>query len=53
VNEAPDIADDFDSTVIEPIQTPNDDFDRLLDEMTPETFPEEVDFGPPVGAEIW
>jgi len=26
---------------------------ELLDQMTPETFPEEVDFGPPVGEEVW
>jgi antitoxin MazE len=39
--------------VIEPIKAPHYELDRLLDQMTPETFHEEVDFGPPVGQEVW
>jgi len=27
--------------------------DTLLDQMKPETFPDEIDFGPPAGQEIW
>jgi len=29
------------------------DLDRLLDQMTPETFPDDADFGAPVGQEVW
>jgi antitoxin MazE len=39
--------------IIEPVTTPVYDLDQLLDQMTPETFHQEVDFGPPVGQEIW
>jgi antitoxin MazE len=39
--------------IIEPVTTPVYDLDKLLDQMTPETFHEEVDFGPPVGQEVW
>ncbi len=39
--------------VIEPVSTPTYRLDALLDQMKPETFPDEVDFGPPVGEEIW
>ena len=39
--------------VIEPVRAPVYDLDRLLDAMTPETFPEEVDFGRPMGGEVW
>ena len=28
------------------------DLDQLLDQMTPETFPDVVDFGPAVGEEV-
>jgi len=39
--------------IIEPVRAPIYDLDQLLDEMTPETFHEEIDFGPPVGHEVW
>ena len=39
--------------VIEPVAAPSFDLDALLDKMTPETFPDEVDFGTPVGKEPW
>ena len=29
------------------------DLDELLNQMSPDTFPEDVDFGPPVGEEVW
>jgi len=38
--------------VIEPVRAPVYDLDRLLDAMTPETFPEDVDFGRPAGGEV-
>jgi antitoxin MazE len=39
--------------VIEPVLAPVYDLDTLLAQMTPETFPDEVDFGAPVGSEAW
>ncbi|MSP00980.1 MAG: AbrB/MazE/SpoVT family DNA-binding domain-containing protein [Acetobacteraceae bacterium] len=39
--------------IIEPIKAPVYDLDDLLDRMTPETFHEEIDFGPPAGQETW
>jgi antitoxin MazE len=39
--------------IIEPIKAPVYDLDELLDRMTPETFHDDADFGPPVGQEAW
>lgn len=39
--------------VIEPVTAPAPDLDDLLSAMTPDTFPDEVDFGRPVGDEAW
>jgi antitoxin MazE len=48
-----DIREEGGRIVIEPIKADPYDLDALLDQMDPETFPEEVDFGPPEGREIW
>lgn len=37
--------------VIEPVTGPTYELDALLVRMTPDTFPEEIDFGPAVGNE--
>ena len=39
--------------IIEPIIAPTYDLDRLLAQMTADTFPEEIEFGPAVGNEVW
>ncbi|MCL2659248.1 MAG: AbrB/MazE/SpoVT family DNA-binding domain-containing protein [Acidobacteriaceae bacterium] len=39
--------------VIEPLREVSYDLDQLLADMKPETFHEDVDFGPPVGKEVW
>jgi antitoxin MazE len=39
--------------VIEPVSAPTFELDDLLAKMDPATFPETIDFGPPVGEEIW
>lgn len=39
--------------IIEPQTMPAYDLDDLLAAMEPDTFPDEVDFGPPVGDEPW
>jgi len=47
------VREDNGRIVIEPVLAPAYDLDDLLEQMTPDTFPEEVDFGQPVGNEIW
>ena len=39
--------------IIEPVIAPTYDLDALLARMTEDTFPEEIDFGPAVGNEVW
>jgi antitoxin MazE len=39
--------------IIEPVKGPVYDLGQLLAQMTPETFPEEADFGSLVGGEAW
>jgi antitoxin MazE len=39
--------------IIEPIRQPTYDLDQLLDQMSPDTFHDDVDVGPPVGREAW
>jgi antitoxin MazE len=48
-----DVREEGGRIVIEPVRAPTFDLDQLLDQMTPESFPEDVDFGPPVGDEVW
>lgn len=53
VDQAVEIKEEGGRIVIEPVRAPVYHLDQLLDTMTPDTFPEDVDFGPPVGREIW
>ena len=53
VDQMVDIREDNGRIVIEPVSTPIYDLDALLDAMAPETFPDDVDFGEPVGNEVW
>ena len=39
--------------IIEPIKVPVFELEHLLDQMTPETFHDDSDFGTAVGQEIW
>ncbi|MEP7454186.1 AbrB/MazE/SpoVT family DNA-binding domain-containing protein [Phyllobacterium sp. SB3] len=45
--------DDQGRVIIAPVQTPVYQLDEMLNQMSAETFPEEADFGPAVGKEIW
>ena len=47
-----DVREEDGRIVIEPIRTPVPDLDALLARMTPETFPDEIEFGAPVGEEV-
>jgi antitoxin MazE len=53
VDQAVDIREEGGRVVIRPIAAEAYDLNALLDQMRPETFPEDVDFGPPQGREIW
>jgi antitoxin MazE len=53
VDQAVEIRAEGGRIVIEPVREPVYDLDELLDQITPDTLHEEVDFGPPVGKEIW
>ncbi len=53
IDQAVEVREEGDRIVIEPVRAPVYDLDQLLDQMKPETFPEDVDFGPPAGSEAW
>jgi antitoxin MazE len=53
LDQTVDIREEGGRIVIEPIKTDPYKLDALLDQMDPETFPEEADFGPPHGRERW
>jgi antitoxin MazE len=53
VDQAVDVREENGRIIIEPIRAPVYDLASLLDAMTPETFPDDVDFGAPVGDEVW
>jgi antitoxin MazE len=52
IDQAVDIREEDGRIIIKPVNTPVYSLDELLDQMTPETFPEEIDFGPPAGQEV-
>jgi antitoxin MazE len=39
--------------VIEPVADPTYDLNALLEKITPENLHDEIDFGAPVGKEVW
>ena len=53
VDQAVDVREEGGRIVIERIEADPYELDTLLDHMRPETFPEDNDFGPPQGREIW
>ena len=53
VDQAVDVREEGGRVVIEPIRAPVYDLDELLSAMTPDTFPDDVDFGAPIGKEVW
>ena len=53
IDQEVDIREDDGRVVIEPLSAPCYELDALLARMTPDTFPDEVDFGKPVGEEMW
>lgn len=53
VDQAVDVREEGGRVIIEPVTVPSYDLDDLLAKMTPDTFPEDIDFGRPVGGEAW
>jgi antitoxin MazE len=53
IDQAVDVRAEDGRIIVEPVMAPVFDLDRLLDRMTPETFHEDIDFGPSVGGEVW
>lgn len=53
IDQLVDVREEHGRIVIDPVLAPSYDLDALLAQMTPDTFPEEVDFGSPVGNEVW
>jgi antitoxin MazE len=53
VDQTVDIREEGGRIVIEPIEADPYELEALLNQMRPETFPEDIDFGPPVGREMW
>jgi antitoxin MazE len=53
VDQEVDIREEGGKVVIEPVLAPSFSLDDLLAGMTPESFPDEADFGAPVGGEAW
>ncbi len=53
VDQAVDVREENGRIIIEPIRAPDYELGDLLARMTPETFPDDADFGAPVGAEVW
>lgn len=48
-----DVREEDGRVVIEPIRAQTHDLDTLLVRMTPDTFPDDVDFGASLGDEAW
>ena len=53
VDQAVDVREEGGRIVIEPVPGPVFDLDELLGAMDPGNFPDEIDFGGPVGDETW
>lgn len=53
IDQAVDVREENGRIIIEPIRAPDYDLNAMLAEMEPETFHEDVDFGAPIGKEVW
>ena len=53
IDQEVDVREEEGRIIIEPVLSPACDLDALLARMTPDTFPEPVEFGSPVGNEFW
>lgn len=53
VDQEVDVREEEGRVIIEPVSAPSYDLDALLAGMKPDNFPETIDFGTPVGNEVW
>jgi antitoxin MazE len=53
VDQLVEVREDGGRIVIEPVKPARGELDALLARMDPATFPDDADFGPPVGQEVW
>ena len=53
IDQEVDLRDEDGRIIIEPVTAPAYDLDALLAAMTPDTFPDDMDFGAPLGKEVW
>lgn len=53
IDQPVDVREENGKIVIEPIQPPLYDLAEMIARMTPDTFHDDVDFGVPVGDEVW
>ena len=53
LDQVVDVREDGGRIIIEPVRAPTYDLDQLLEQMSVETFHDEIDFGPPLGREGW
>lgn len=53
IDQAVEVREQDGRVIIEPAQERTYSLEDLLAGMNPETFPEDADFGPPVGKEVW
>ena len=53
VDQAVDVREEGGRIIIEPVRGPAFALDELMSRMNPDTFPENVDFGGPIGGEAW
>ena len=53
LDQVVDVREDGGRIIIEPVQAPAYDLDEMLDQMSADTFHDDIDFGRPVGREGW
>jgi antitoxin MazE len=53
INQAVDIREEEGRIIIDPVIKPEYDLATLLADMSPESFHEDIDFGKPMGEELW
>jgi len=53
IDQAVEVREEGGRIIIEAVKASVFDLNQLLDQMTPETFPDDADFGAPVGQEVW
>jgi len=53
VDQAVDVREEGGRIIIEPLRAPAYGLDDLVSQMNPDTFPDDIDSGPPVGDEVW